>query len=143
MADKKKSTIDSVKVAANKPAPVGAAKVVRKREFVDLVLSQVSSNRREAKQVVDATLLALSEMLQSQKTLAISPFGKARVTRVAGTKDQETFVVRFKPKADEDGTPLRVSAGARQTAQSATERALERKGQGGPRPVRGPKSAQG
>lgn len=112
---------------ADKTPPTQAA-TLRKKEFLDQVLANVTSNKRDAKAVVEATLSALSVALQEGKTLAIAPFGKARVARVAGARGDETYVVRFKPKtgseaavqADPAPASRGRSGGRNKTADKAT-----------------------
>lgn len=111
------STNDSTS-GANKPRQ--QAPVMRKKEFLDQVMASVTTNRREAKAVIEATLLALSEALQEGKTLAVAPLGKARVARVAGTRGDETYVVRFKPKKENQGEGAAAGSASQPSAKGAT-----------------------
>ncbi|MFB2531839.1 HU family DNA-binding protein [Paracoccus sp. p4-l81] len=83
--------------------PVVTTGVVRKKEFTERILAQVSGNKSAAKDTINATLAALASAIQQGEALAIAGFGKTRVNRHVTRSGADTYVVRFKPAMAKDG----------------------------------------
>ncbi|WP_343082395.1 HU family DNA-binding protein [Ostreiculturibacter nitratireducens] len=72
----------------------GAAKALRKKEFLDRVIAETGAKKKDAKAVVDATLKLLGDALAAGETLVLPPFGKAKVNRQK--HEGETLLVKLR-----------------------------------------------
>ena len=85
----------------SRPAPaIGLdpipAKVLHKREFLARVAADVRAPRTEIREVVEATLSQLGRAISAGETLALPPFGKARVSRQETPSGAEVLVLRLR-----------------------------------------------
>ncbi|PKP71099.1 MAG: hypothetical protein CVT82_03850 [Alphaproteobacteria bacterium HGW-Alphaproteobacteria-4] len=102
-------------VAAVTPAPVPAgiailkplqdvrddAPALRRKDFLQRVIAASGVKKKDAQTVVEATLKVLGEALSKGESLALPPFGKARVSRQVDTNGGEMLVIKLR----RGGTP--------------------------------------
>ena len=74
------------------------ARVLHKREFLARVAADVDLSRAQIREVVEATLNQLGRAIAEGETLALPPFGKARVSRQTTTRGGEVLVLRLRRK---------------------------------------------
>lgn len=100
---------DDKKVARfPRPAPAPSAdpipaRILHKREFLTRVAHQVNIPRAQIREVVEATLEQLGSAIAEGETLALPPFGKARVSRQRTTKGGEVLILRLRRKGAVEG----------------------------------------
>lgn len=82
------------------PAP---ARVVQKKAFVDRVVAASGSNRAQARPIIEATLDQLGVALAAGETLAVPPFGRARVSRQKDIKGGEVITLRLRRRQNREG----------------------------------------
>ena len=80
------------------------ARILHKREFLARVAADVDLSRAQIRDVVEATLNQLGRAIAEGETLALPPFGKARVSRQATAKGDEVLVLRLRRKDVGDET---------------------------------------
>lgn len=85
------------------PDPV-PARVVQKKEFLERVLTASGASRATAKPIIEAVLDQLGQALAAGETLAIPPFGKARVSRHKDVRGSEVITLRLRRKPANGGT---------------------------------------
>lgn len=78
-----------------KPEPKPAV-IVQKRDFVSRVAEAAGVSRAQARPVVEAALEQLGRAIAAGETLALPPFGRARVARQHDTKGGEVIVVKLR-----------------------------------------------
>ena len=95
------------KVKAVAPRAAKAEKVetgpmitVRKKEFMGRVAEASGKSRAEIRLIVEATLAELGNAFANGETLALPPFGKARVSRQKDIQGGEVIVLRLRRKVD-------------------------------------------
>ncbi len=86
-----------------RPAPTDSAdpipaRILHKREFLTRVAHQVNVPRAQIREIVEATLEQLGNAIAEGETLALPPFGKARVSRQRTTKGGEVLILRLRRK---------------------------------------------
>lgn len=110
------STADDPGAVTDRPRPRRAAPVpdladpvtatvLNKRDFVARVAQSCDSSRAQIRGVVEATLSELGRAIAAGETLALPPFGKARVTRKTTGKGSEVLILRLRrpgPDVTED-----------------------------------------
>ena len=79
-----------------------SAKVLHKRDFIGRVAEAAELPRARVRDVVEITLAELGRAIAAGETLALPPFGKARVSRQKTVRGGEVLVVRLRRKADDD-----------------------------------------
>ena len=79
------------------------AQVVQKRDFVDRVVAATGARKTDARPIIEATLDQLGEALAAGETLAVPPFGRARINRVRDQRGGEIITLRLRRKARDDG----------------------------------------
>ncbi|MFM2354487.1 MAG: hypothetical protein RLZZ528_223 [Pseudomonadota bacterium] len=95
--------------AAVSPAPEAVAgpaaggTTVRKKELIERVVAASGAKKKLVKDVVEATLKVLGDALASDETLAIPPFGKAKVNKHRGMAKGEMLVVKLRRPGEGDG----------------------------------------
>lgn len=82
--------------AGDSGGPATAAKVLRKKEFLERVVETSGAKKKDAKSVVEATLKLLGDALAAGEALVLPPFGKAKVNRQKGTNSGELLVVKLR-----------------------------------------------
>lgn len=87
------------RASEGEPQPM---QIVQKREFLDRVATAAGVRKTDARAVVDATLEQLGHAFACGETLALPPFGRARVTRKTDEKGAEVIVLRLRRKIGED-----------------------------------------
>lgn len=80
---------------ASEPGP---ARIVQKKDFVDRVVAASGVSKAQARPVIEATLRALGEAFAAGETLAVPPFGKARVNRQKDITGGEVITLRLRRK---------------------------------------------
>ena len=78
------------------------ARVLHKREFLGRVADELGLSRAQIRDIVEATLNQLGRAIGEGETLALPPFGKARVSRQATAKGDEVLVLRLRRKEGGD-----------------------------------------
>ncbi|MDO5622583.1 MAG: HU family DNA-binding protein [Paracoccus sp. (in: a-proteobacteria)] len=76
------------------------AKIVQKREFLDRVVAASGAKKNDARVIVEATLAELGKAFAAGESLAVQPFGKARVNRQKDVGGGEVLILRLRRKAD-------------------------------------------
>lgn len=84
------------------PGDPQPAQVVQKRDFVDRVVAATGAKKSEARPIIEATLAQLGVALASGETLAVPPFGRARVNRSRDLRGGEVITLRLRRKAQDD-----------------------------------------
>lgn len=74
------------------------ARILHKREFLARVAAEVDVPRAQIRDIVEATLNQLGRAIAEGETLALPPFGKARVSRQVTNKGGEVLVLRLRRK---------------------------------------------
>lgn len=82
------------------PGDPQTAQVVQKKDFVDRVVAATGAKRSEVKPIIEATLAQLGVALASGETLAVPPFGRARVNRERDLRGGEVITLRLRRKSD-------------------------------------------
>lgn len=84
--------------AAAKPASVkrDGAPVLHKKDFLERVLATSGAKKKDAQTVVEATLKVLGEALSKGESLALPPFGKARVSRQIDKNGSDMLVIKLR-----------------------------------------------
>ena len=80
-------------------APAGAPAttvVLRRKELVERVAAASGARKKDVREIVAATLKVLGEALAADETLALPPFGKARVNRHRDTGSGEMLTVKLR-----------------------------------------------
>lgn len=77
------------------------AQVVQKRDFVDRVVAMTGAKKSEARPIIEATLAQLGVALASGETLAVPPFGRARINRSRDMRGGEVITLRLRRRAAE------------------------------------------
>lgn len=95
MADDKRPARHSRPAPALGPDPV-PARVLHKREFLARVAADVEAPRTQIREVVEATLNQLGRAIAGGETLALPPFGRARVSRQETATGGEVLVLRLR-----------------------------------------------
>lgn len=75
-------------------------KIVQKREFLDRVVAASGAKKNDARVIVEATLAELGKAFAAGESLAVQPFGKARVNRQKDVGGGEVLILRLRRKAD-------------------------------------------
>ena len=86
---------DKTGKTASEPGP---ARIVQKKDFVDRVVTASGVSKAQARPVIEATLRALGEAFAAGETLAVPPFGKARVNRQKDITGGEVITLRLRRK---------------------------------------------
>ncbi|PZO63127.1 MAG: hypothetical protein DI498_14120 [Paracoccus denitrificans] len=86
------------------------ARIVQKRDFIGRVADASGISRAQARPLVEATLAALGSAIAAGETLALPPFGMARIKRTTDNKGGEVIVLKLRRKADDDTPPNDTSA---------------------------------
>lgn len=81
----------------------GPAAVLAKREFVARVAENCGVPRAQVRAVVEATLAELGRAIAAGETLALPPFGRARVNRQKTVKGSEVMILRLRRPGAGDG----------------------------------------
>lgn len=71
------------------------AVLLRKKDFVERVVAASGAKKKDARDVIDATLKALGEALAAGESVVLPPFGRARVSRQVDRKGGEMLVVKL------------------------------------------------
>lgn len=79
-----------------------SAKVLRKREVLARVAHAADVPQNQVRAVVDITLAELGRAIAAGETLALPPFGRARVSRQSLVKGGEVLVIRLRRKAGDE-----------------------------------------
>lgn len=93
--------------SAQASAPVAAAPVavsgggddsptLRRKDFLQRVLTRSGAKKKDAQTVIDATLKVLSEAFSNGEAVVLPQFGKARVSRQVDVKDGEMLVIKLR-----------------------------------------------
>lgn len=85
-------------VRKNVKPETGPMITVRKKEFMARVSDATGKTRAEVAAVVEATLEQLGLAFGNGETLALPPFGKARVSRQKDIQGGEVLVLRLRRK---------------------------------------------
>lgn len=84
-------------VRVPKPAQdVPEGPLLRRKEFVERVLSTSGAKKKDAQTVIDAVLRVMGEALSKGETLMLPPFGRARVSRQVALGAGEMLVVKLR-----------------------------------------------
>ena len=75
---------------------------MQKKEFLDRVVAASGTGRSAARPIIDAVLEQLGEAIAAGETLAIPPFGKARVSRQRDVRGSEIITMRLRRRAASD-----------------------------------------
>lgn len=79
------------------------ARVVQKRHFVDRVVAETGVSRNTARSVVELTLHQLGLAFAAGETLAVPPFGRARVSRKTDLNGGEIINLRLRRRLEMPG----------------------------------------
>lgn len=71
--------------------------IVRLKELVDRVVASTGGNRKNVKEVVEATLAQLGLALNNGETLVLSELGKVRVVKAQGAASGSTMTLKLRP----------------------------------------------
>lgn len=74
------------------------AQVVQKRDFVDRVVAATGAKKSEVCPIIEATLDQLGAALAAGETLAVPPFGRARINRSRDMRGSEVITLRLRRK---------------------------------------------
>ncbi len=103
----KPKVVAKAAVAAVAASSDAKGATLRKKELIERVAKAAGAKKKDAREIVEATLTVLGEALAAGETLALPPFGKARVNRhrdVAGGGEMLTVKLRRSGPA-RDGAP--------------------------------------
>lgn len=96
----KKSVTREERATPSKAPETGPMETVRKKEFMARVADACGRPRTEIRDIVEATLEQLGLAFANGETLAIPPFGKARVSRHKDVRGGEVIALRLRRKLD-------------------------------------------
>jgi DNA-binding protein HU-alpha len=84
---------------------------VRKKDLIERVAAASGAKKKVVKDIVEATLRVLGDALAADETLALPPFGKAKVNKHRGMAKGEMLVVKLRRSgADADARKARAKA---------------------------------
>ncbi len=69
---------------------------LRRKDFLERVLTRSGAKKKDAQTVIDATLKVLSEAFSNGEAVVLPQFGKARVSRQVDVKDGEMLVIKLR-----------------------------------------------
>ena len=69
---------------------------LRKKELVERVVAASGAKKKAVREIVEATLKVLGDALAADESLALPPFGKARVNKHKGLASGEMLVVKLR-----------------------------------------------
>lgn len=72
------------------------ARVLQKKIFIDRVVAATGVSKTEARPIIEATLKQLGQALAAGETLAVPPFGRARVERHVDMRGSEVITLRLR-----------------------------------------------
>lgn len=79
--------------------------VVKKKDFVDRIVTRAGLRKADARAAIDATLSALAEALERGEDLVLPPLGRVKVTREkAGPKGKQLILKLSLPKNEENAS---------------------------------------
>ncbi|WP_415184631.1 HU family DNA-binding protein [Phaeovulum sp.] len=88
--------------AVKTPAPLSTDKesaadtvTLRKKDLLDRVVAATGAGKKEARDVIEATLRILGDALAARETVVVPPLGKARVSRQVDRKMGEMLIVKL------------------------------------------------
>lgn len=87
---------DAGKDAAGDATGAPARPTLRRKELVDRVVAATGAKKKAVRDIVEATLKVLGEALAADESLALPPFGKARVNRHRDLATGEVMTVRLR-----------------------------------------------
>ena len=82
------------------PLSVEVQPVLRKKELFERVVTISGAKKRDVKSIVEATLQVLGDALASGESLALPPFGRAKVNRQKDLASGEMLMVRLRRNAE-------------------------------------------
>ncbi|MFZ1727848.1 MAG: HU family DNA-binding protein [Albidovulum sp.] len=85
------------------PLTVEVQPVLRKKELFERVVTISGAKKRDVKSIVEATLQVLGDALASGESLALPPFGRAKVNRQKDLASGEMLMVRLRRNAESGG----------------------------------------
>jgi DNA-binding protein HU-alpha len=85
------------------PLTVDVQPVLRKKELFERVAIISGAKKRDVKSIVEATLQVLGDALASGESLALPPFGRAKVNRQKDLASGEMLMVRLRRNGDSGG----------------------------------------
>lgn len=104
---------EPVVIAAAAPAEATGPQL-KVKELLERVCARAGTRRKEAKDIVEATLAVLGEALANGEALNLTGLGKARVSRQKDTRGGELLVVKIR-RGDKPEKP----AGSKKAAKEA------------------------
>lgn len=75
-----------------------AAPTLRKRDLIDLVATQTGLKKRHARAATEALLAAMGDAVERGEAMALEPFGRMRVARVAEREGGQTLTCKLRRK---------------------------------------------
>jgi DNA-binding protein HU-alpha len=99
----------AVKLAEAGATPVGDVEptvVLRKKELFERVTEASGAKKRDVRLIVEATLKVLGDALAAGETLALPPFGKAKVNRQKDLASGEMLIVKLRRDGDKGDTEV-------------------------------------
>lgn len=80
------------------------AKTLHKREFIARIASvaEIPQAQAQARELVEITLAELGRAIAAGETLALPPFGRARVSRQRTVEGGEVLTIRLRRRADDE-----------------------------------------
>jgi nucleoid DNA-binding protein len=76
--------------------PADRAPRLRKKDLIARVVKAAGSKRKDTRDIVEAVLTVLGDALAAGETLALPPFGKARVNRQRDVEGGEMLTVKLR-----------------------------------------------
>lgn len=83
----------------------GVVQTLRRKDLVDRVVKSSGAKKKAVREIVEATLKVLGDALEAGETLALPPFGKAKVNRHRDLGTAEMLTVKLRRKAPRKSTP--------------------------------------
>lgn len=96
----KTATPVKVQEAEDTSLTVELQPVLRKKELFERVVTLSGAKKRDVKAIVEATLQVLGDSLAAGKSLALPPFGRAKVNRQKDLASGEMMMVRLRRTAE-------------------------------------------
>ena len=101
MSAQPKATARSQARAARRTDPI-ATKTLHKREFISRVAAVADLPQSQVRPNVDITLAELGRAIAAGETLALPPFGRARVSRQKTIEGGEVLIIRLRRRVEDE-----------------------------------------
>lgn len=91
-----RKTTSKAAAAAVAPAAPAKGSTLRKKDLIDRVVQVSGAKKKDTRDIVEAVLAVLGDALAAGETLALPPFGRARVNKHRDLDSGEMLTVKLR-----------------------------------------------